>query len=76
MEFGSVDVMEMVSMRGKCPVCGKGPIKPLPLGYSVYVEKLNSTQRVGGLVAYQCVQELHLFFVMARDVEDAEQKSA
>jgi hypothetical protein len=48
----------------------------MPLGYSVYVEKPDSTQRVGGLVAYQCTQELHIFFVMAKDVENEELRSA
>lgn len=67
--------MEMVSLNGKCPICGKGPIRPVPLGYSVYVEKPDS-QRVGGLLAYQCTQEMHLFFVMSKDVENEELMSA
>ena len=61
-------------MRGKCPICGMGPLRPLPTGYSVFVAKQDQTHPVGGLRAYQCVKEMHIFFVMARDIEDDEQE--
>lgn len=65
--------MDLVSIRGKCPICGRGPIKPLAVKYSVFVTKPDQTERVGGLVAYQCTEEMHIFFVMARDVEEAQE---
>jgi hypothetical protein len=64
-----LQMTESVSLRGKCPICGREPIQPLPLDYFVFVAKDHGTQRVGGLTAYQCTQELHIFFVMSRDVE-------
>jgi hypothetical protein len=33
--------------------------------------KGESNIQVGGLLAYQCTQEGHVFFVVARDVEDS-----
>jgi len=57
-------------VRGKCPVCGNGPITELPTGYSAFVEKDKHKQRIGGLVAFQCEEEGHVFFVMAKDVEE------
>jgi len=45
----------------------------------VFVAKPDQTHPVGGLRAYQCVKELHIFFVMARDIEEEdeqEQRSA
>jgi hypothetical protein len=63
------EMIESVTLRGKCPICGRGAIQPLPLDYFVFVAKDHGTQRVGGLTAYQCTQELHIFFVLSRDVE-------
>jgi hypothetical protein len=37
----------------------------------MFAEKANETQAIGGLLAFQCTQEGHVFFVMARDVEEA-----
>jgi hypothetical protein len=56
-------------LRGRCPVCGKGPLIMLPTGYKAFVEKDNEKKRIGGLVAFQCEEEGHVFFVMAKDVE-------
>lgn len=56
-------------LRGKCPVCGNRPLAVLPTGYSAIVEKDKHKQRIGGLVAFQCEEEGHVFFVMAKDVE-------
>jgi hypothetical protein len=64
---------ELVTLPGKCPICGRGPLKPLPIKYSVYVSKPEQPEPVGGLLGYQCTQGLHLFFVMARDVEEVEE---
>jgi hypothetical protein len=52
-------------------VCGKTSVTPVSIGYKVYVEKSNQKQPIGGLVAFQCEQEGHVFFVMSKDVEDA-----
>ena len=46
----------------------------MPTGNSVFVAKPDQTYPVGGLRAYQCVKELHIFFVMARDIEEDEQE--
>jgi hypothetical protein len=37
----------------------------------MFAEKSNGDQAIGGLLAFQCTQEGHVFFVMARDVEEA-----
>jgi len=42
----------------------------LPTGYAVFVEKDNEKKRIGGLLAFQCEEEGHVFFVMAKDVAD------
>ena len=63
--------MKSVILRGKCPVCGKGPLTQLSVGYKLFVEKANQKQSIGGLLALQCVEEGHVFFVMIRDVEEA-----
>jgi hypothetical protein len=67
-------IMDAVTLRGKCPICGMGPLKPLPLGYSVFVAKPDRTHPIGGLLAYQCVNEMHIFFVRARDIEDEQER--
>ena len=56
--------------HGKCPVCGNAPLTMLPTGYSAFVEQSSEKRRIGGLLAFQC-EEGHVFFVMAKDVEDA-----
>ena len=62
--------MEPLPLRGKCPICGQGPLRPLPINYRVTVTKCESPQQVGGLLVYQCVKEGHVFFVMAKDAEE------
>ena len=57
--------------RVTCPLCGKTSVTAVSIGYKVYVEKSNQKQPIGGLVAFQCEQEGHVFFVMSKDVEDA-----
>lgn len=53
-----------------CPVCHKGPIVPLFEEYSILARKGPEQKLVGGLSAFQCTQELHIFFLMTRDVEE------
>lgn len=43
----------------------------IPTGYAAFVEKDSEKKRIGGLLAFQCEEEGHVFFVMAKDVEDA-----
>ena len=62
--------MESVQLRGKCPICGQGPLRSLPMDYRIQVIKTNIPQQVGGLLVYQCVKEGHVFFVMAKDAEE------
>ena len=69
-------IVDEFTLHGKCPVCGKGPLKPLALDYSVFVAKPDQTHRVGGLKAYQCAQELHVFFVMARDIDESQDRQS
>ena len=63
--------MNSVPLNGLCPICGKGPLEPLPVGYKMLLLKPGQTQPVGGLVAYQCAIEGHIFFVRAADVEES-----
>lgn len=55
--------LEMTLVCGKCPVCGNGPMTELPTGYSAFVEKDKHKQPIGGLVAFQCEEDGHVFFV-------------
>ena len=63
--------MDSETLLGKCPVCGNGPVTRLTIGYRILALKPNQTQPIGGLLAYQCAVEGHVFFVLARDVEEA-----
>ena len=63
--------MQVLPLRGKCPICGKGPLRHLEIGYKLFVEKSNQKQPIGGLLAFQCEQEGHIFFVMSKDMEEA-----
>jgi hypothetical protein len=62
--------MYSVILRGSCPICGKGPLQPLPVGYKILAIKPNQRQPVGGLMAYSCAEKGHVFFVMAKDMEE------
>jgi len=62
--------MESLPLRGKCPICGHGPLRPLPMDYRVHVTKRDIPQPVGGLLVYQCVKEGHVFFVMGKDADE------
>ena len=63
--------MDSIALNGKCPICGQGPLRALPLEYRVTATKGEYNQHVGGLLAYQCTQEGHIFFVRAKDVEES-----
>ena len=62
--------MSTVILPGKCPICGNGPLRALPVGYKMFVEKSHQREPIGGLLAYQCVQNGHVFFVRASDLDD------
>ena len=62
--------MEPLPLRGKCPICGQGPLRPLAMDYRVPVTKGAIPHQVGGLLVYQCTKEGHVFFVMAKDAEE------
>jgi hypothetical protein len=66
-----------MSLRGNCPVCGKGPIRPTFKEFAINVALRNQPQHpIGGLRGYQCDKELHIFFVMAKDVEMGDVQSS
>lgn len=52
-----------------CPVCQKGPIRKVFEDYSFQVTRRGEQKPLGGLTAFQCTQELHIFFLMTKDVE-------
>ena len=59
-----------MSLRGDCPVCGKWPINPTFKEFVISVSLRDQPQHpIGGLRAYQCEQEQHIFFVMRKDIE-------
>ncbi|HKR32925.1 MAG TPA: hypothetical protein VJT08_20770 [Terriglobales bacterium] len=62
--------MEPLLLRGKCPICGQGPLRPLAMDYRVQVTKRDTPRQVGGLLVYQCTKQGHVFFVMAKDAEE------
>jgi len=42
---------------------------PFEIPNQLCVAKPGSLQVIGGVAAYQCREELHVFFVMRRDIE-------
>ena len=36
----------------------------------MFVEKAHQKEAIGGLLAYQCVEEGHIFFVRASDLDE------
>jgi len=59
-------VLLVLRLRGNCPVCGKGPINPTLKDFVIRVALRDQPEHpIGGLRAYQCQQEQHIFFVMA-----------
>jgi len=42
---------------------------PFEIPNQLCVAKAGSLQVIGGVPAYQCREELHVFFVMRRDIE-------
>jgi len=61
-----------MSLRGDCPVCGNVPLQPILTEFSITAALgERPEQHIGGLRAYQCARELHIFFVMSKDVEEA-----
>ena len=62
--------MNTANIPGKCPLCAGGSLTPLALDYRVSVAKYGQQQSIGGLLAYMCAQRGHVFFVMAKDVQN------
>ena len=63
-------------LRGNCPVCGKGPIRPTFKEFVINVALRDHPQHpIGGLQGYQCDEELHIFFVMAKDIDASYQQT-
>ncbi|HWC17094.1 MAG TPA: helix-turn-helix domain-containing protein [Terriglobales bacterium] len=54
------------ALHGKCPICGKGPLRPLRLQSAERATE-QAIHAPGGILAYQCVDN-HICFVMAKDV--------
>jgi hypothetical protein len=63
--------MNAVPLNGLCPICGKAPLFPLPVGYKMLLVKPGKKEPVGGLLAYRCAMEGHIFFVRAAEVEES-----
>ena len=53
------------ALRGKCPICGQGPLKPVPVPIAQ-----QGAEVVPGILAYQCING-HVFFVMAKDIKES-----
>ena len=62
--------MTSVPLSGLCPICGKSPLLPVAVGYKMLLVTPEHPQPVGGLLAYRCAIEGHIFFVLAKDVEE------
>jgi len=56
-----------MALHGKCPICGKGQLQPVPVHYSMSV---TDTKAAGGILAYQCGQG-HIFFIMAKYLKES-----
>lgn len=53
------------ALQGKCPICGQGPLRPVPVPLAQ-----QGTDVASGILAYQCVND-HIFFVMAKDIKQS-----
>jgi transcriptional regulator with XRE-family HTH domain len=51
-------------LEGRCPICGDGPLRSVPLQLARLTE---SHAMASDLLAYQCIRG-HIFFVRAEDV--------
>jgi hypothetical protein len=66
-----------MSLRGDCPICGKRPINPTFNEFVITVALRDQPEHpIGGLRAYQCQQEQHILFFMAKDAESSSQRAA
>lgn len=52
-----------------CPLCGIVPVQPILEEIPVRAEVENKQTSVGGLKAFQCRTEGHIFFIRAADLE-------
>ena len=62
---------------GNCPVCGKGPLRPIFKEFVISIALPTQSQHmVGTLRAYECEEQRHIFFVMVKDIEGTDQREA
>jgi len=52
-----------------CPICGRLTLRPLFDNVHITANVDRELRNVGGLSAYMCTENSHIFFVMKKDVE-------
>jgi DNA-binding transcriptional regulator YiaG len=67
----SEPILDESLLKGTCPICGKRPLRPLPVRYAIPTAQQQGAESGGGVLAFQCINE-HVFFVMARDLKEEE----
>jgi hypothetical protein len=52
-----------------CPICGRLTLRPLFDNVQITADMDHELRNVGGLSAFMCTENGHIFFVMKKDIE-------
>lgn len=52
-----------------CPICGRLTLRPLFDNVEITANMDHGLRNVGGLAAFMCTENSHIFFVMKKDIE-------
>lgn len=58
------------SMPYACPICGRLTMRKLFDNVQITANLDHEFRNVGGLAAFMCTENSHVFFVMAKDIEN------
>lgn len=67
---------ENVSQPYACPICGRLTIRKLFDTVRITAEIDHEFRNVGGLAAFMCTENSHIFFVMKKDLDTTAGRAA
>jgi len=53
----------------KCPICGRSGVEPVLEGVKILATYEQFEGYIGGLMVFRCIEEGHIFFVRASDLQ-------
>jgi|GEM_PF-1860799 len=59
-----------------CPICGRLSLRQLFENVSITANVDHELRNVGGVAAFMCTANGHIFFVMTKDIETVEGQAA